>query len=417
MITHRLAGAALSLALLAVPCLADTPVGQDGLLLPGTHTRLKVYGKVWLNSWYYFNQDLRDTGPLVGGDTNPLRPGDSPDRQFGMTARNSQLGFRTTTPSASWGDITTVVEVDFAKDNTKSKNGTVNLRHAYLTLGRWTLGHTWSNWVDEAAAGITVDMNGPIGQACNGSSRFTQVRYTLPAGRRSTLAFSVEQNRMAWGTFPKESNPPMNPAGSPATQPTPRVTPDVRYPSLIGAYTFKDTWGHVALRALGQNHGAYAPGAAGRPNRWGGAVQLSGTLKAGEDLLSGSIYTGKGLGEYGAGFQTLQFHQSANDFQLYRNTGWQAGYTHAWTPRVRSGLVLGGVNFSNTAAMGPADISRASNAFVNTFVQLHRNVELGMEYGYEQLRTFGAGQVVRRDLSTSDRNHSNKLQVSLTAKF
>jgi len=40
-----------------------------------------------------------------------------------------------------------------------------------------------------------------------------------------------------------------------------------------------------------------------------------------------------------------------------------------------------------------------------------------MEYGYETLRTFGAGQVTRADGSNSDRNAASMVQVSLTASF
>ena len=72
--------------------------------------------------------------------------------------------------------MSTTIEMDFAKGD--AKNGGANLRHAYLTLGGWTVGYTDSNWLDGDAGGETVDNCGPIGQACNGASRFTQVRYT-----------------------------------------------------------------------------------------------------------------------------------------------------------------------------------------------------------------------------------------------
>jgi hypothetical protein len=131
----------------------------------------------------------------------------------------------------------------------------------------------------------------------------------------------------------------------------------------------------------------------------------------------GSIYTGRGLGEYGAALQGARLTPGGGDLQLYRNLGWQVGYTHQWTDRVRSNLVLSGVDFSANAAAFAKDISRSNNCFVNTFVKLRRNIELGVEYGYEDLRTFGPGQVKLRDGSLSDQNHSNKLQLSLTASF
>jgi hypothetical protein len=409
----RFVRTALAAALVALPSLADEKVTPGFLTLPGTDTKLRVYGTAWLNSWYYFNQNLKENGALVAGSTDPLDAQSFPDRQFGMTAKNSRIGLTSITPSARWGDITTVVELDFAKE--QAKNGGANLRHAYLTLGRWTLGYTWSNWIDLDANGSTVDMCGPVGQACNGASRYTQVRYTAPLGNRSRLAISLEQNQNGWEKFQDVVVTP-----NPPETPPPTAKPDSRYPTVVGAYTFSDTWGHVGLRALGQNYGAYTPAngtsPTHRPNRWGGAVQLSGGFKLGKDLLVASIYNGQGLGEYGAAVQGARL-VSADDLRLYSNLGWQAGYTHQWTDRVRSNLVVGGVNFRNNSAMQPQDIRSSANCFVNTFVKLRRNVELGMEYGYEDLRTLAGDKVTQSNGGKSGQNHSNKLQVSLTASF
>ena len=404
MLNNRLYGAALAAALVACPAVADETAAPGFLSIPGTDTKMKPYGIAYLNGWFFRDQDLGDTGALVGGSTNPLMPGNSPDRQFGMTARYSRIGLTTVTPSTRFGDITTLLEMDFTKE--ASKTGGLKLRHAYVTFGNWTLGHTCSNWLDVDATGETMDMNGPVGQACNGSGRFTQARYRFPLSRRSGLAFSVEQNRMGWGQFTGDI------VGAPAST---AAVPDARYPTLTGAYTFTDDWGHWSLRAMEQSLGAYTLASGQRSDQWGGAVQLSGTVKLGKDSLVGSIYSGRGLGDYGVGIQAARY--DSQDLLLFRNQGWQAGYTHNWTGRVRSNLVASGVTFNDNAAVQPVTIKNAMNYFANTFVKLSPSVELGMEYGYEDLRTFGANAVTQRDGGQSDRNHSNKLQVSLTAKF
>ncbi|MDR3671418.1 MAG: DcaP family trimeric outer membrane transporter [Holophaga sp.] len=412
MISHRISGAALAAVLVAFPSAADEKVTPNYISLPGTDTKLKIYGVAWINSWYYFNQNLGDASTLIAGQANPLDAHATPDGQYGMTARYSRLGFTTTTPSARLGDITTLVEMDFTKD--QGKNGGFSLRHAYVAFGNWTVGYTWSNWLDLDANPETVDMNGPVGQACNGSSRFTQVRYRVPMTQRSSLAFSVEQNRMGWSKFPSDV---VRPTDTPAT-----TLPDARYPTPTAAYTFADDWGHLALRAMGQNYGVYAPGTASaagfRSSRWGGGVQLSGTVKLGQDKLVGSVYTGRGLGEYGVGIQAMRFVPTGQEeLLLFRNYGWQAGYTHAWTSQVRSNLVVSGMGYSNDAAVQPACIRNSMNYFANTYVKLTRNVELGMEYGYENLHTFGANAVTTHGGTLSDHNRSNKLQMSLTATF
>jgi hypothetical protein len=412
MISHRFFSTVLAAGLVLVPAAADEKVTPNYLTLPGTDTKLRVYGVAWINSWYYFNQNLGDAGTLVAGQAKSLDAHSTPDGQLGLTARYSRLGFTTITPSAWLGDVTTLVEMDFAKD--QAKNGGFNLRHAYVAFGNWTIGYTWSNWLDLDANAETVDMNGPVGQACNGSSRFTQVRYRVPMTQRSSLAFSVEQNRMGWGKFPGD----VLKEGAPDT-----TLPDVRYPTPTAAYTFSDGWGHWSLRAMGQNYGVFAPETAGAPqfrrDAWGGGLQLSTTIKLGQDKLVGSVYSGRGLGEYGVGIQAMRYLPAPGqqDLLLFRNYGWQAGYTHAWTSRVRSNLVASGMGYSNDAAVDPNCISNSMNYFANTFVKLARNVELGMEYGYENLRTFGATAVTNAGGTLSDHNRSNKLQLSLTATF
>jgi hypothetical protein len=405
----RLCGAVLTAALGALPAFADEKVTPRYLTLPGTDTRLKIYGIAWFNSWYYFDQNLYDGGSLVAGQADALGARSTPDRQFGMTARNSRIGFTTLTPSGRLGDVTTLVEMDFTKE--KSGSGGLKLRHAYASFGPWLVGHTWSNWLDTDAGAETVDMSGPVGQACNGASRFTQVRFRQALGRRASLAFSLEQNRLGWGAFPGDVvNPPAGPS-----------LPDSRYPTPTVAWTFTDDWGHLALRAMGQDYGVYTPATAGSPrgraDGWGGGLQVSAAIRLGADKLVGSIYGGRALGEYGVGIQGVRYDPAAGQFLLYRNLGWQAGYTHAWTTRVRSNLVLSGVSFRNDAAVAAATLSNSFNGFVNTFIKLGKAVELGMEYGFEDLRTFGASDVTSPGGGRTDRNRSSKLQVSLTATF
>jgi hypothetical protein len=401
---YGLAVPALAALLPAVPAQADEAALPRSFNIPGTDTRLQVYGFIQVYGAYYLNQNLYDNGSLIGGPTDPLDASTTPDRQFTLTARTSRFGFTTLTPKTYLGDVTTQIELDFAKGQGK---GTPNLRQAYVGFGNWITGLYWSNWVDLDAGASTVDFNGPIGQPCNDTGHFAQVRCTFPLSRKSRLALSVEQNVTAKGQFPEGSAPgPANPT----------TKPDARYPTLVAAYTYTDAWGHLGIRGLEQHYGAYTPATGtARSNRWAGAMQLSGALKVfGQDSLVGSWYTGQALGPYGIGIQAARY--SGGSLQPYRNSGWQTGYTHVWNPRLRSNLVASGVQFKNDAS-GPSDIKSARNYFANTFVKLAPSVELGLEYGYEALTTFGPSAVTRADGSLSNRNASNKLQISLTATF
>ena len=408
---------ALATALLALPALA----GEDGrsgyFRLPGTDTQLKVYGLVQIYAQYCFNQYLYDNGPLLGGDTDPRNAGKTPDKQFTMTARTSRFGFQSSTPSAL-GDLRTQLEVAFDSGD-PGPRGNPKLSQALIQAGNWQAGYTYSNWIDPDAAPETVDASGPIGQSCNATGKYTQLRYQLPLDRHPSLTFSVEQNQMAHRRFGAAENPNQaNPDGSRGTT----IQPDARYPTVVGACTWSETWGHLGLRLLGQNYGACQPATATagavRPNRWAGAVQLSGNRRFGQDNLVASVYTGSAMGTYGFSPQGARFLMEEDRVLCYQSTGWQAGYTHHWNDRLRSNLVATGLIFRNDpAVVRSQDIRRSENAFVNTIVKLHKSFEADLEYGFETLKTFGPGQVVQRDGSTGDTNRSNKLQLTLTARF
>jgi hypothetical protein len=390
----------------AAPAPPAVPIGCCSLA--GTTTRLELDGFVQVYGAYFHEQSLNDNGALLAFD-HALDLRATPGRQFTATARTTRLGLSAITPTASLGDVLARIEIDFADG--KGFGGKPHLRHAYLGFGNWIAGHTWSVWTDPDAAGETVDNCGAVGQACFDTGRYTQLRYTVPMGHGSRLAVSVEKNVTTHGVFPDQSlTRPASPAGT---------IPDGRYPSLVAAYTMDGDWGHLSLRGLEQHYGAYTPGTAAtdqlRTSRWAGAWQMSGALNVGNDKLVASYYTGQALGPYGIGWQAVQYDQQAGQVQLSRNSGWQAGYTRNWSPRFRSNLVAGGVYFKNDST-GPASIKNAHSYFVNTFAKLAPNLEAGLEYGYEDLQTFGQA-VTRRDSSMTDRNHNNKVQISLTAKF
>ena len=84
---------------------------------------------------------------------------------------------------------------------------------------------------------------------------------------------------------------------------------------------------------------------------------------------------------------------------------------------VRSNLIATGLHFKHSAAVADTDVRQSENCFLNTIVKVARNLEVGMEYGYEGLRTFGPQGVTQRDGSKGDTNRSNKLQMTFTAKF
>jgi hypothetical protein len=404
---------ALAAGVLALPLRSEAPDLAHAFPISGTESRWKPYATIQVFGQYYFDQYLYDNGTLVGIDTDARNANATPDRQFSMTARTSSFGFYTCTPTARMGDLVTNLELGFDSGN-PGPRGNPKLNQAWLSIGNWLLGYTWSNWLDRDALPETVDASGPIGQTCNDTGRYTQVRYTFSLSPRDRLIVSLEQNQRAfkgWGGADNPNLPGQN-----------TIQPDARYPSWVAAYVHQEDWGQVSLRALGQQYGAYQPaaGSAGpvRPSRWARAVQLSGNLMVGaRDNLVYSVYTGQALGVYGFSPQAAVFDMVNDKVQFYVSTGWQAGYTHHWNGRVRSNLIATGVYFRNDPPVAPQDIRRSENYFANTIVKVAKQLEVGMEYGYEGIKTFGPAAVTERGGGTGDNNKSRKLQVAVTAKF
>jgi hypothetical protein len=411
MFHSRLAPTFLAAGLLAVPGRADAPDLTNSFTIPGTETRLKFYGKVQVFGQYYFDQYLYDNGTLIGGEIDAHDASATPDRQFSLTARTSGFGLVTGTPTR-FGTLTTNLELAFSAGK-PSARGNPKMNQAWIGLGGWLAGYTWSNWINLDAQPDTVDASGPVGQTCNDTGRYTQVRYTWDVNPSHRLSLSAEANQRAFKAWSGD-NPNQGEADT--------IQQDARYPSLVGAYVHQAGWGQLSLRALTQQYGAYRPPAgttpAARQDIWGSAVQVSGTFPVGRrDKLVYSAYTGEGVGVYGFNPQAVKYAQDMSRVWLYPSTGWQVGYTHRWTGRLRSNLIATGLRWRHSAAVGDTDFKQAENYFVNTIVQVTPSLEVGLEYGYEGVKTFGAQAITQRDGSKGGTNKSNKLQLALTAKF
>lgn len=412
----RLAILSLAAALAASPVRAQEADLSHAFPIPGTDSRMKVYGWVQVYAQYCFDQCLYDNGTLIGSETDGKDASATPDKQFSLNARTSRFGFTTATPS-QFGDVLTNLELSFSAGK-PSARGNPKLTQAWVGLGGWIVGYTWSNWINWDAMPETVDASGPIGQTSFDTGRFTQVRYVWRPDPRHTWSVSVEANQRAFKDWAGDN--PNHPKTDKTYEDT--IRPDARYPSVVAAYTHRRDWGQVSLRALEQHYGAYRPPAgvvpSARPSIWGGAVQLSGNFQVGrQDKLVYSVYTGEGLGVYGFNPQGINWGTGLDRQCLYHSTGWQAGYTHHWNGRVRSNLIATGLHFKHNAAVRDTDVERSDNGFVNTIVKLTRTVEWGLEYGYEGIRTFGGQAVTQKDGTKGDTNRSSKVQMTLTAKF
>jgi hypothetical protein len=415
MTRYRSALTALAALLLAGPAFAVdiTPASS-------TSTRLSVTGFIQAFGTYYANAAQGPTGSIGLDDRS------TPSGNFVDTVRTSRFAFNTITPNPELGDIATCLEFDFAPPSSTAT--TVHLRQAYGTWGNFTLGQTWSNWVDGDAAADEADWFGPIGQAAYDVARLPLAAYKWQLDKQNSVILSFEHNSGAsdgvnWNGATAAIAPG---TGNSSTVYT--TANDAKYPNVVGVYQYYDKWGHIALRALAQDYGVYSVpvgiGSATRPNKWGTAVQVSGQLNCfGLDLerdsLVYNVYTGSALGSYGIGLQAAQYDPTSQRINLYKNTGWTVGYTHTWDLKYRSNIVLSAVNFNTGGSITPqpADIKSQADLELNTFVKLTKTAELGVEYMYETVKTVNPNDVLKSNGTTGNKNNSSKVEIELKYSF
>jgi hypothetical protein len=422
---------ALAAMLLVAPAVQAVDVTSVG------DTKLSVYGFVIANTTYYLDALQKDSyapslfynanGGGAGGNS-VLDTSNLPTGQFQFQVKPSRFGFKAVTPSASLGDITAKIEFD---ENNPS--GGPGLRHAYIQFGGWTFGRYWENMVDLDAMADTVDWSGTIGAPGYDTTRNQQIAYKWQFDKQNSLTIAVEQNG-------GQSDGSMEVADS-TTYGAGAGVPDSKIPTFVGAYTYAGTWGHLSVRGLAQNYAAYIAATPTTGSSRYSSEEYTGQLSGDvlipqnglKDDLVFDVYSGNAPGGPETGIQSALMVDKGQNIYAVKTTGWMVGYTHNWTSQVRSNLVLSGVSWSansnvpNIAALvgggGGANIGlkSAQQAFVNTFVKLAKNTEIGLEYIYEVAKPFNASSVATPTINSNgapaSNNSASKIEFTVHVDF
>ncbi|MGM0983653.1 MAG: DcaP family trimeric outer membrane transporter [Pseudomonadota bacterium] len=157
--TAIFSASALALAVASASHAYDFEVGD---------TTASVYGYVKLDIIHDVDADMGNT---VAHSAIRLDGVDGPDGHTDFHAKQSRIGFKTSTPM-SGSTLNTTIEGDFYG----SGNDTFRLRHAF---GEWNgilAGQTWTNFGGFIGMTPTIDFLGQVGQGNIG--RQSQLRYT-----------------------------------------------------------------------------------------------------------------------------------------------------------------------------------------------------------------------------------------------
>lgn len=356
---------ALALGALAAPAQAQTSV--------------TTYGYVKLDAIFNSVKSLALVGDhaLIPSTIRLDSAKANEEDNFLMHARQSRLGFRTSTPT-DMGPLTTLIEMDlFGADGNESSSNShnVRLRHAYGSLGAWSAGQYWTNFMWLPSYAETVDFGGHVGQIF---VRQAQIRYTGKLDK-GEWAVSIENPESVVAV----------PPGTP-TQSTSFRANDDKVPDIVGRVTFGVGKGQLSVMGMARNIRVDTAGAAATAttaavpaitdDKWGGALSVSGVFPAwGKDDFKFGVDVGDVLGRYaGVSFFADGVVTAAGQLELPDQWVARAAYRHWWSSTVRSSLVLSAGESDNPP--GFAGINREmASAHLNLIWSPVPRVNLGAE--------------------------------------
>lgn len=364
--------------------------------LPGSDTSVKIGGYLKLDAIYSSKSaGVNSVGDqLLTPQLIPVGPGagDNERNQIKLHARETRLNVITSTPTQS-GALTTLLEGDFfgadGNESISNSHG-FRLRHAYGTLGGFSAGQFWTNFMNVPALPETLDFNGPVG---NLFVRQAQLRWT---------------QKFAGGEWAVSAENPESVFAVAGTGTTFRADDD-RFPDLVGRVSFAAGGGRYWVAVLARNirvDSAAAPAAV--EDKWGGGLAVSGAIPVtGKDDLRFMAYAGDGIGRYNVpGFYVDGVLDAAGGLSLPTIFGGYVAYRHFWTPTLRSTLVLSASEADNPAqTFGTLNKSDRS-VHLNLISSLARTVDVGVEYIYGQ-----------REIQNGQSGSLNRVQLSAKYAF
>ncbi len=236
------------------------------------------------------------------------------------------------------GDVTGFIEMDFyggGGNQIISNSSHPRLRHAFIKFKSFTVGQTWTTFMNTSALAEAADFGGPL----NASAfiRQSQVRYT-----NGGLQISLENPHSDKGDSSQDS-----------------------IPDVIAKYTFKGDWGNVSVS-----------GVARQLNTLGGDTEsavgfgVAGRIKTfGKDDFRFQVHggnTGRYVGVVAA--------RDLVGEEAEETTSYMVAYRHFWTDDMRSTVFYGSsdADLANT---------KRNHVAVNLFKNYTKQLSFGVEIG------------------------------------
>ncbi|WP_423186556.1 DcaP family trimeric outer membrane transporter [Alishewanella sp. d11] len=293
--------------------------------------------------------------------------------RFDAHARQSRFFFGTATDLGNGEKMVGRLEFDMMTSSNGNDERTTNgyspvIRHAFVTYKNWTVGQTWSNFMDLQSLPDTLDFVGNADAAI--FIRQAQVRYT-----NGNFSIAVENPESTVGRFG---------SGSRIT------TDDNATPDLTFGYNFKTQNASFRLGGLLRQiaiDGTY-DGVAYDDSITSYGVSLSGKFNfANKNDIRFTLNHGKGLGRY-VGLNTfngavLTSATSAAELEAIDATSFSVAYRHLWNDQWRSTFLYSMLSASNDVSLTGAGVTKSTHSYsANALYQFNPKFMMGIEYKF-----------------------------------
>ncbi|WP_100643697.1 DcaP family trimeric outer membrane transporter [Alteromonas facilis] len=320
-------------------------------------------------------------GTLASGNLNrdfyvpALIPvgGNDEGSQLDIHARQSRFRFTTSTATDEGDTITGVLEFDMLAtpngNDRISSSWTPRIRHAFFSYKGWTIGQTWSTFLDVGALPETLDFIGTTdGTIFN---RQALVKYSS-----GNWEFAAEN--------PETTVTPFGGGGR-------IVADDNITPDLVARYTFKQDWGYIKVAGL-MRQLAYDDGVSIDDSETSFGISVSGKVSlGGGDDLRFAVNTGSGLGRY-IGLNTANgaVINANGDLEAIDSFGYTIAYRHMWDDKTRTNITFAALDVDNqTDLTGTAVTESTYSTRINLLYSPTKAITVGAEYAFAKRETEG----------------------------
>ncbi|OXS00179.1 DcaP family trimeric outer membrane transporter [Shewanella algae] len=283
-------------------------------------------------------------------------------------ARETRFNFKTVT-DLDGHTLTGFIELDFMThtdgDERVSNSYSPRIRHAFISYDNWTIGQTWTTFMNPGALPENLDFVG----ATEGTpfARQAQLRYS-----NGGFQIAIEN--------PETTITPYG-GGSRITSGN-GVMPD-----LIARYNFK-TSGGASFSVMGMLRQLELETRIANQDidstELGYGASVAGIIPVGRDDIRFTATYGEGLGRYVAlNFANGAVLDNNNDLQAIESYSGFVSYRHWWNEQWRSSLTLSAFSADNDVSLTGGSANKESySGYINLLYSPVKALTFGVEYMY-----------------------------------